>query len=74
MILRKAADTEILVGMDSMTVSHFKNLVNGIRNGEKLRSPINDGNISVTMLQLSNIAWKYGRSLNLNPKNAHISR
>lgn len=69
---KKAASTSDLVGMDNMTVSHFKNLVNGIRNGEKLRSPINDGNISVTMLQLSNIAWKYGRSLNLNPKNAHI--
>ncbi|MBU2491702.1 MAG: Gfo/Idh/MocA family oxidoreductase [Bacteroidetes bacterium] len=69
---KKAASTDDLLGMDSMTVDHFKNLLNGIRNGEKLRSPIAEGNISVTMLQLSNIAWKYGRTLNLNPQNAHI--
>lgn len=68
----KAAGTSDLLGMDDMTIEHFKNLTNAIRNGDKLRSPIIDGNISVTMLLLSNIAWKYGRTLNLNPMNAHI--
>lgn len=24
------------------------------------------------MLQLSNIAWRFGRSLNIDPKNGHI--
>ncbi len=59
-------------GGGPMTDMHFQNLVNAIRSGEKLHSPIEEGNISVTMLQLSNIAWKTGRTLNLNPANGHI--
>jgi predicted dehydrogenase len=59
-------------GGGPMTDMHFQNLVNAIRTGEKLHSPIEVGNISVTMLQLSNIAWKTGRTLNLNPANGHI--
>lgn len=69
---KKAADTSDTRGIDTLTINHFKNFVNGIRDGEKLNSPIEDGNISVTMLQLSNVAWKVGRTLNLDPKNAHI--
>jgi len=61
-----------IVGGGSMDKLHMNNFINGIRNGEKLHSPIDGGNISVTMLQLSNIAWKYGRVLNLDPNNAHI--
>ncbi len=68
----EAAETSDLVGMDTMTIDHFKNLINGIRKGEKLNSPIADGNISVTMLQLSNIAWKFGRALNIDPKSGQI--
>lgn len=67
-----AAGTDDLVGMDNMTVMHFQNLVNAITDGEKLRSPIDQGNISVTILQLSNIAWKFNRKLNLNPQNGRI--
>ncbi len=61
-----------LLSMDSMTDAHFGNLVNAIRNGDKLHSPIHEGNISVTMLQLSNIAWKMNRTLNLNTAKGHI--
>jgi hypothetical protein len=61
-----------LLSMDSMTDAHFQNLINAIRNGEELHSPINEGNVSVTMLLLSNIAWKVKRTLNLNPTNGHI--
>ncbi len=64
--------TQDLLSMDSMTDAHFQNFVNGIRDGEKLHSPINEGNISVTILLLSNIAWKLNRTLNLNKENAHI--
>lgn len=64
--------TKDLQSMDKMTDDHFKNLINGIRNGEKLHSPIEEGNISVTMLLLSNIAWKLNRTLHLNKENAHI--
>lgn len=65
-------ETQDLLSIDSMTDSHFQNLVNGIRVGEKLRSPIDDASVSVTILLLSNIAWKVGRALNLNKENGHI--
>jgi len=58
---------------DSSTDAHFKNFVNGIRNGEKLHSPISEGNISVTMLLLSNIAWKVNRTLSLDKENHRIT-
>jgi len=61
-----------IAGGGPMTDRHFQNLINAIRSGEKLRSPIEEGNISVTMLLLSNIAWKVGRTLNLDPENGHI--
>jgi predicted dehydrogenase len=54
-----------LVGQDSMTDAHFANFIAGIRKGEKLNAPIEVGNISVTMLQLSNIAWEVNRELRI---------
>jgi predicted dehydrogenase len=61
-----------LVGADSMTDAHFANFIAGIRNGEKLNAPIAVGNISVTMLQLSNIAWAVNRELHLDAKDGHV--
>jgi len=61
-----------LLGSDSMTDAHFANLIAGIHKGEKLRSPIADGNIPVTMLELSNIAWKMQRELHLDPADGKI--
>ena len=55
-----------------MTDAHFLNFINGIRSGEKLNSPIPVANISVTMLQLSNIAYFTQRALNLDTANGHI--
>jgi predicted dehydrogenase len=68
----RAATTQDLQSIDAMTTNHFGNLINAIRAGEPLRSPIADGNISVTMLLLSNIAWKVNRTLHLNRQNGHI--
>jgi predicted dehydrogenase len=51
---------------------HFQNFVRAIRNGERLNSPIEEGNKSVTMLQLGNIAWRVGRELHCDPANGHI--
>ena len=65
-------ETLNILGGGPMTDAHMLNLINAIREGEKLRSPIQDGNVSVTMLQLSNIAWKTGQSLDLDPSNGHI--
>jgi len=61
-----------LVGRDSMTDAHFANFIAGIRNGEKLNAPVSVGNISVTMLQLSNIAWEVSRELRLDTKDGRI--
>lgn len=70
--IEKKNSTQDLLSIDSMTTLHFGNLINAIRDGEKLRSPIVEGNISVTMLLLSNIAWKVNRALHLDKHNGHI--
>ena len=64
--------TQDLMSADAMTDDHFRNFVTAIRQGEELHSPINEGNVSVTMLQLSNIAWKMNRVLRLDQSNGHI--
>ncbi|MFZ0760220.1 MAG: gfo/Idh/MocA family oxidoreductase, partial [Candidatus Sulfotelmatobacter sp.] len=61
-----------LLGSDSMTDAHFANFIAGIRNGETLNAPIAVGNVAVTMLQLSNIAWEVQRELHLDPNDARI--
>jgi predicted dehydrogenase len=67
-----ASSSADLIGRDSMTDAHFANFIAGIRKGEKLNAPVSDGNISVTMLQLSNIAWEVNRELHLGTKNGNI--
>jgi predicted dehydrogenase len=64
--------TADLVGADSMTDAHFANFISGIRKGDKLNAPVAVGNIAVTMLQLSNIAWAVKRDLQINPGNGMI--
>ena len=40
--------------------------------GDKLNAPIAVGNVAVTMLQLSNIAWEVNRELQLDTKDGKI--
>src|SRR6202453_2361726 len=61
-----------LLGADSMTDAHFANFIAAIRTGEKLNAPIAVGNVSVTILQLSNIAWEVNRELLLDEKDGKI--
>ena len=68
----KTTSSSDLVGADSMTDAHFANFIAGIRKGEKLNAPVSEGNVAVTMLQLSNIAWEVNRELHLDPKDGHI--
>lgn len=68
----EAAGTSDLRGMDDMTVNHFQNFIDGITRGERLESPAVEGNKSVTMLQLSNIAWKNNRILDIDEETGHI--
>jgi len=60
------------IGRDSMTDAHFANFIAAIRTGEKLHAPVSEGNVAVTMLQLSNIAWKFNRELRLDPQDGRI--
>jgi hypothetical protein len=70
----KNTSSSDLRGADSMTDAHFKNFIAGIRSGEKLTAPIAVGNVSVTILQLSNIAWEVNRELALDTKDGKILR
>jgi predicted dehydrogenase len=71
-LVGKAADSSDITGADSMTDKHFTNFIAAIRTGEKLTQPVESGNISVTMLQLSNIAWEVQRELRLDATTGHI--
>ncbi len=64
--------TDDLIGADSMTDAHFANFIAGVRTGAALNAPVSVGNVAVTMLQLSNIAWEVNRELNLDPSDGKI--
>jgi predicted dehydrogenase len=68
----KTTSSADLTGRDSMTDAHFANFIAAIRKGEKLNAPVSVGNVAVTMLQLSNIAWEVNRELHLDPKDGRI--
>jgi len=68
----KPTSSADLIGADSMTDGHFANFIAGIRKGEKLNAPISVGNVAVTMLQVSNIAWEVNRELHLDTKDGKI--
>jgi hypothetical protein len=63
-----------LIGADSMTDAHFANFIAAIHTGAKLNAPVAVGNVAVTMLQLSNIAWEVNRELRLDPANGKIQK
>ena len=68
----KSSSTQDTIGADSMTDLHFANFINGIRTGEALHSPIQIANVSVTMVQLSNVAWRVNRELKLDTTTGHV--
>jgi predicted dehydrogenase len=68
----KATSSADTIGADSMTDRHFANFIAAIQTGEKLRQPIAQGNVAVTMLQLSNVAWEVNRVLNLETKEGKV--
>jgi predicted dehydrogenase len=61
-----------LVGADVLTDLHFSNFIAAIQKGEKLHQPIAQGNVAVTLLQLSNIAWEVGRELHTSTTDGKI--
>ncbi|MFY9747185.1 MAG: Gfo/Idh/MocA family oxidoreductase [Acidobacteriaceae bacterium] len=71
-VKKEATSSADLIGRDSMTNDHFTNFIAGVTKGEKLHSPVEVGNVAVTMLQLSNIAWEVQRELKLDTSNGKI--
>jgi hypothetical protein len=55
-----------------MTDSHFANFIAAIQKGEKLNQPVESGNVAVTMLQLSNVAWQVECELKLDQTTGHV--
>ncbi len=68
----KQTSSTDLLGADEMTDAHFANFIAAVQKGEKLHAPIEVGNVAVTMLQLSNIAWVNKRELALDPTDGKI--
>jgi predicted dehydrogenase len=57
------------LGMDNLHVSDF---LDAVRNNRRPNCDVEDGHKSVVAMLLSNIAWRVGRDLKIDPKNGHI--
>ncbi|HNW58916.1 MAG TPA: Gfo/Idh/MocA family oxidoreductase [bacterium] len=70
--LPTASTSQDLLSRDELTNIHFRNFIDAIRKGTPLNSPIAEGNKSVTILQLANIAWKLNETLDLDPATGQV--
>jgi predicted dehydrogenase len=68
----KMTSSSDLRGADAMTDAHFANFIAGITKGETLNAPIAVGNVSVTTMQLSNIAWEVSRELAIDTADGKV--
>jgi predicted dehydrogenase len=68
----KATSSSDLTGRDSMTDAHFANFIAAVKTGAALNAPVAVGNVAVTMLQLSNVAWEVNRELHLDPRDGKV--
>lgn len=67
-----STSTQDTSGFDGLTVRHFQNFLNAIREGEKLNAPINDGSISTHLCHLGNIALDQEVSLDIDSQSGRI--
>jgi predicted dehydrogenase len=63
------AERRGLFGYDS---AHFSNFLDGIREGAKLRSEIEEGQKSTVLCHLGNIAWRTGHTVNFDSKTREV--
>ena len=52
--------------------AHIADFVDAARKGRRPNADIEDGHKSTLMCHLGNIAFRAGRTLNIDPKNGHI--
>ncbi|MFP4091382.1 MAG: Gfo/Idh/MocA family protein [Cyclobacteriaceae bacterium] len=69
---RSKAATMDTVGGDSLTALHFVNFYEGVTDGAKLNSHIEEGHKSTLLCHLGNIAQDMGKTLETDPSNGHI--
>jgi predicted dehydrogenase len=60
------------VGGEPMTDIHVANFIEAIRSGKPLAQPVAEGQKSVLLCHLGNIAQQVGQSLNINPNTGKI--
>lgn len=76
LVERVTADQEIDAldtrGGDAMTDAHVANFLAAIRTGEALHSPIEEGQRSVLLCHLGNIAQEHGGALQIDARTGHI--
>ena len=66
-----SATTDIR-GAGALVDYHFANFFGAIRDGEALRSPIDEGALSTTLCHLGNLSQKFNRTLHIDPATGHI--
>ena len=59
-------------GGGDLTATHIDNFLNGVRGKEQLNAPIYEGQKSVLLCHLGNIAQRTGHTLNCDPTSGHI--
>ena len=57
---------------DRLDEMHIANFLNSIREGKTPSAEIEIGYRSTLLVQLGNVAWRSGQTLNIDPKNGHI--
>ncbi|MFY0599463.1 MAG: Gfo/Idh/MocA family oxidoreductase [Cyclobacteriaceae bacterium] len=68
----KESATLDTLGVGALDINHMDNMLNAIRKGEELHSPIAEGATSNLLCHLGNISQKYGRSLELDNETGRI--
>ena len=69
---RVASETIDLKGGGALVNYHLENFFRAIRHGDTIRSPVLEGHISTLLCHLGNISQRFGRTLEVDPKNGHI--
>lgn len=69
---RSLSATTDTTGIGGLDVYHMQNFIDGIRVGAKLNSPVTEGQKSVMLCHLGNIAQKFNRTLQTDARNGKI--